>query len=81
VGGLRLPALGVEKTGWPIRSLDEIDELQADHSALATILQARRAVSIEGMSFSARALWTIYLTILEDALKTLDTLIQFLKAR
>jgi hypothetical protein len=36
---------------------------------------------MEGMSFGVRTLWIIYLTILEDALKTLDTLIQFLKAR
>jgi len=61
--------------------MDEIDNLQADHLTLATILRSRRAVSLEGMSFGARTLWTIYLNILEDALKTLDTLIQFLNAR
>jgi len=61
--------------------MDEIDDLQADHSAFATILRARRAAPVEGMSFGVRTLWIIYLTILEDALKTLDTLIRFLKAR
>jgi hypothetical protein len=29
--------------------MDEIEDLQADHSALATILRSRRAVSTEGM--------------------------------
>jgi hypothetical protein len=62
-------------------NLDEIEDLQADHSALATMLRSRRAVSTEGMSVSARALWTVYLLILEDALRTLDTLINSLKAR
>ena len=62
-------------------NMDEIDDLQADHSALATILRSRRAVSTDGMSVGTRVLWTIYLQILEDALKTLDSLIQFLKVR
>jgi hypothetical protein len=61
--------------------MDELDDLQADHSTLATILRSRRAASTEGMPFGVRRLWALYLNILEDALKTLDALIQFLKAR
>lgn len=60
--------------------MDELDDLQADHSTLASILRSRRAVATDGMSVGIRVLWTIYLQILEDALKTLDSLIQFLKA-
>jgi hypothetical protein len=60
---------------------DDIEDLRADHSALATMLRARRAVSTAGMSMGARMLWTIYLQILEDALKTLDSLIQLMKSR
>jgi len=58
----------------------ELDDLQADHSTLATILRSRRATSTDGMSVGLRVLWTIYLQILEDALRTLDSLIQFMKA-
>jgi len=58
----------------------ELDDLQADHSTLATILRSRRAASTDGMSVGLRVLWTIYLQILEDALRTLDSLIQFMKA-
>jgi len=61
--------------------MDEIDNLKVDHSTLATILRARRAVPMEGMSFGVRTLWLIYLQILEDALKTLDALIKFIKVR
>lgn len=59
--------------------MDELADLQADHSTLATILRSRRAASIDEMSVGVRVLWTIYLQMLEDALKTLDSLIQFLK--
>jgi len=62
--------------------MDEIEDLQADHSTLAmTTVRARRAVPMEGMSIGVRVLWTIYLQILEDAIKTLDSLIQFMKVR
>jgi len=61
--------------------MDELNNLQADHSTLASILGSRRAASTDGMSMGVRVLWTIYLQLLEDALKTLDSLIQFLKAR
>jgi len=60
--------------------LDEIEDLQADHSALATMLRARRAVSTEAMSMSVRTLWTVYLNILEGAIKILDSLIQLMKS-
>ena len=61
--------------------MDEIDDLQSDNSTLATMLRSRRAVSTEGMSVGVRVLWAIYLQILEDALKTLDSLIRFVKVR
>jgi hypothetical protein len=71
----------MEKTTSYFGSMDEIDNLKVDHSTLATILRARRAVPMEGMSFGVRTLWLIYLQILEDALKTLDALIKFIKVR
>jgi len=60
--------------------MNELEDLQADHSTLATILRSRQAASTDEMSVGVRVLWTIYLQMLEDALKTLDSLIQFLKA-
>jgi hypothetical protein len=39
------------------------------------MLRARRAVSIEGMSSGDRTIWTVYLVILEEAIKILDSLI------
>jgi len=56
VDGLRIPRLGLEKTRWHRRSMDEIDDLQAEHSTLAIILRARRAVPMQGMSFGVRYL-------------------------
>ena len=67
--------------GHVVNEMDELEDLRADHSTLATILRARRAVSMDDKSIGVRTLWTIYLVILEDALKTLDALIDFLKTR
>jgi hypothetical protein len=61
--------------------MDELEDLRADHSTLATILRARRAVYMDDKSIGIRTLWSIYLFILEDALKALDALIDFLNTR
>lgn len=55
-----------------------LDSLQRDHAALTEILQARRGVSMETMQVGMRLVWGIYLTILEDALAALDSLINYL---
>jgi hypothetical protein len=55
-----------------------LDTLQQDHHTFTQLLAARRTVSTETMSFGVRVVWQIYLTILEDALTTLTSLIQFL---
>jgi len=55
-----------------------LDSLQQDHVVLTEILQARRAVSVETLSVGMRILWQVYLTILEDALTTLNSLINYL---
>jgi len=55
-----------------------LDSLQRDHATLTQILQARRGVSMETLSVGMRILWQVYLTILEDALTTLNSLINFL---
>jgi hypothetical protein len=55
-----------------------LDSLQRDRIILTGILEARRGVSTETLSIGMRLLWGIYLNILEDALSTLNSLIQYL---
>ena len=55
-----------------------LDSLQQDHVVLTEILQARRGVSMETLSIGMRILWGVYLAILEDALTTLNSLINYL---
>jgi hypothetical protein len=54
--------------------MNELEDLQVDHLTLTTILLPRRAVSMEGISMSVCTPWTIYLNILEDAVKTLQVI-------
>lgn len=54
--------------------------LQEDHATLSRLLEQRRAVTTVTLSAGQRLLWQIYLTILEDALKTLQSLIDHLTA-
>jgi hypothetical protein len=56
----------------------QLDQLLSDHATLARILQERRAVTAITLPVGLRLVWGIYLTILEDALTTLGTLISFL---
>jgi len=58
-----------------------LDQLQADQAAFTQILQARRGVPQDDMRAGERILWQIYLTILEDALTTLTSLIQYLSPK
>jgi len=55
-----------------------VDLLRQDHATLTEIFTARRSVSADTLPIGLRMVWQIYLTILEDALKTLDSLIQSL---
>lgn len=56
-----------------------LDSLQRDHATLTEILQARRSVALGAtLSVGMRLLWGIYLAILEDALTTLNSLIEYL---
>jgi hypothetical protein len=52
--------------------------LQEDHATLCQILENRRAVTTVTMTPGLRILWGIYLTILEDAVKTLTSLIDYI---
>lgn len=54
-----------------------LDSLQRDHATLTEILVSRRGVSTETLSVGMRLLWGIYLAILEDALTTLTSLINY----
>ena len=65
----------MDVVGHVINKMDELEDLRADHSTLATILRAHRVVSMDDKSIGVRTLWSIYLFILEDAL------IDFLKTR
>lgn len=58
-----------------------LDSLQQDHATLAQILETRRAVTVETMSTGQRLLWRMYLSILEDALSTVGSLIQYLSPK
>lgn len=55
-----------------------IEELQEDYATLSRILEQRRAVTTVTMSVGMQLLWKMYLTILEDAAKTINALIQYL---
>jgi hypothetical protein len=55
-----------------------IDHLKNDHAALKHILQDRRTISVETLPIGTRVLWSIYITILEDALYTLISIIDHL---
>lgn len=55
-----------------------LDSLLQDHATLTEILHARRAVPIETLPIGMHIVWQIYLSILEDALSTLGSLISFL---
>jgi len=54
-----------------------IDSLRQDHATLTELLAARRAVTVVTLPVGMRILFNIYLTILEDALTTLNSLIVF----
>ena len=55
--------------------MDEIEDLQADHSTLAIILRTRRAVPVEGMSFGVRVPWAIYLARLSRTPRLIASII------
>jgi hypothetical protein len=57
-----------------------LELVQSDQIAIAQVLQDRRAVTTVTLPVGVRLVWTIYLTILEDALTTLGSLISFLTA-
>ena len=59
----------------------ELDCLRQDHATLAQILEERRSVTTVTLPASARILWSVYLLILEDALKTINSLITFLASK
>ena len=54
------------------------ESLREDHAAISQILECRRAVTTETLPPGLRVLWTIYILVLEDALKTLNSLISHL---
>ena len=54
------------------------ESLQQDHATLTQILDARRAVTTVTMPIGVQLLWRVYLTILEDAVTTLSSLINYL---
>jgi hypothetical protein len=61
--------------------MSPLDFLRQDQAALADILAARQTVTTVTLPVGARMLWGIYLVILEDALATLRSLIEFLERR
>jgi hypothetical protein len=58
--------------------MSTLEFLQQDRALLSDLLDARRSVSIETMKTIERIAWDMYLTILQDALSTLDSLIEHL---
>ena len=57
-----------------------LELVHSDQITIAQILQDRRAVTTVTLPVGVRLVWTIYLTILEDALTMLGSLISFLTA-
>ena len=62
----------------PPKQPPSLDALRQDHAVLAQILDMRQAVTAVMLPAGAQLLWKIYLVILEDALKTLHALIDYL---
>jgi len=58
--------------------MSTLEFLQQDRALLSDLLDARRSVSIETMKTIERIAWDMYLTLLQDALSTLDSLIEHL---
>lgn len=58
-----------------------LDSLRQDHATLAQILEARRTVTTVTLPVGVQLLWKIYLTILEDAVTTLNSLINYLSPK
>lgn len=58
-----------------------LDQLQHDHAAITGILAAQRALPVDGKQVGVRILLGIYFHILEDALTTLNSLIQYMHSR
>ena len=62
----------------PLKQPTPLNSLRQDHAVLAQILDPRQAVTMVTLPVGAQLLWRIYLVILEDALKTLHALIDYL---
>lgn len=58
--------------------MSTLEFLQQDHALLNDLLEARRSVPTETMRTIERIAWDMYLTLLQDALSTLDSLIEHL---
>jgi hypothetical protein len=58
-----------------------LDRLQTDHQTITQIIQIHRDTPADGHGVGVSTLMNIYLHILEDALTTLNSLIQFLAKR
>jgi hypothetical protein len=61
--------------------MPDLESLQHDHVLLMELLESRRTVTTETLPAGLRILWTIYLTILEDAVTTLNSLISYLSPK
>ncbi|HJR80169.1 MAG TPA: hypothetical protein VJ821_08855 [Anaerolineales bacterium] len=55
-----------------------LEQLLQDRATLNALLTAREAVPTETMRTIERVAWDMYLTMLRDALNTLDSLIEHL---
>ena len=56
-----------------------MDNLKRDSEAITRMLERHRAQPLDHPSFGVRKVYEIYIMILDDAIKTLNSLIQFLK--
>ena len=55
-----------------------LDALRQDQATLQQLLTERRSVTTVTLPIGVQLLWKIYLTILEDAVATLNSLINYL---
>lgn len=55
-----------------------LDQFQRDHATITEILGAQRELPADGLQVGARILLKIYVTILEDAIAVLKSLIEYL---
>lgn len=61
--------------------MTSLNQLQQDHAAIENILRVHQSTTIDKLPIGVRLALKMYFMILEDAISTLSSLIEFLTPR